>query len=180
MLCLVGFFVYLFYTATTARDLPREEEEENDNPSLPVSIAILIASCIVLSISANYTIESLIRLSKILHINTEVIAVSALAIGTSLPELFVTISFVKKGNAEIAVGNVLGSNIFNSLVVMGVPRLMGTLLVPMGILTEGLPLMIVGTILLFFVTQDRQVTRWEGLLFFLFYGWFIGRIFNIL
>ncbi len=180
LLCIVGFAVYLFYTVTTSKNINEEEEEEDDPPSLPVSIAILVVSCIVLSVAANYTVESVIHLSKIFDVGTEVIAVSALAIGTSLPELMVTINFVKKGNAEIAVGNVLGSNIFNSLVVMGIPALVGELIVPMEILTEGLPLMIIGTILLFFVTQDRQVTRWEGLLFFLFYGWFIGRIFNVL
>ncbi|MDE5097933.1 MAG: sodium:calcium antiporter, partial [Trichodesmium sp. St16_bin4-tuft] len=65
------------------------------------------------------------------------------------------------------------------LMVMGIPRLTGKLEIPDDVLDSGLLVLLVGTILFFFVTQDKQVTRWEGLIFFIFYGWFIGNIFGL-
>ena len=62
---------------------------------------------------------------------------------------------------------------------MGIPRLTGKLEIPDDVLGSGLLVLLVGTILFFFVTQDKQVTRWEGLIFFIFYGWFIGNIFGL-
>ena len=64
--------------------------------------------------------------------------------------------------------------------VMGIPGLTGRLVIPEDILSSGLLVMLAGTVLFFFVTQDEQVTKWEGLLFFLFYAWFIGNLFNLL
>ena len=141
-------------------------------------IVIVVVSSLFVFLGANYTIESVTKISEILQIGKELIALSAVALGTSLPELIVTISAARKGNPEIAVGNVLGSNIFNSLMVMGIPRLTGELEIPKDVVANGLLVLLAGTILFFFVTQDKQVTRWEGLIFFLFYGWFIGNIFG--
>ena len=90
----------------------------------------------------------------------------------------VTISAARKGQAEMAVGNILGSNIFNSFVVMGIPGLMKNLVIPETVLREGIPVMLAGTILFFFTTQDKKVTRWEGWLFFIFYLWFSGKTFK--
>ncbi len=110
----------------------------------------------------------------------DIIAVTAVALGTSLPELLVTINAALKGQAEIAVGNVLGSNIFNTFVVMGGPGLFGQLPVSEATLTTGLPTMIAGTVLMFFATQDKQLSSWEGWLFIIFYVWFVGTTFGLL
>ena len=69
-----------------------------------------------------------------------------MAIGTSLPELMVSVTASRRGQAEMAIGNVLGSNIFNSLGVMGVPALVGTLAIPDSILTMSLPMMLMVTL----------------------------------
>ena len=128
----------------------------------------------------HFTIDSVIGLSKLFKIGEEIIAVSAIALGTSLPELIVTINAARKGKAELAVGNVLGSNIFNTFMVMGIPGLVGHLDIPRTIVTESVPTMIAGTLLLFFVAQDKKLTIWEGWLFYIMYIWFIGETFNFL
>ncbi len=140
---------------------------------------MLILSSIGLYLGAKYTIGSVVKISELLQIGVEIIAVTAVAVGTSLPELLiVTISLAVKKNPEMAIGNVLGSNIFNTFVVMGIPGLMGNIIIPETILQQALPLMVVATILFVFATQDKQVTKWEGLLFFVFYTWFIGKLFH--
>ncbi|NEQ68763.1 MAG: calcium/sodium antiporter [Symploca sp. SIO1B1] len=186
-LLILGYLMYLFYTIKGSEE---NEQEANEEPSstrvnqssgfLFRQIIIIIVSAIFLYFGANYTIDSLIKISEILNIGKEIIAVSAVALGTSLPELIVTISAGLKGQAEIAVGNVIGSNIFNTFMVTGVSGLIGNLVIPKAILGNGLTTMVAGTILLFFATQDKKLTQWEGWLFFIFYGWFIGTTFNLL
>jgi cation:H+ antiporter len=178
VLALLGFGVYLFYTFNTSHETPEIEEVKQDRATTIRQAIILVVSAAFIYLGANYTIKSVIQLSEILEIGEEIVAITALALGTSLPELMVTFNLAKKGNPEIAVGNVLGSNIFNSLMVMGVPGLMQTLNVPDSILNHGIPVMLVATILFFFVTQDKKVTKWEGWLFFIFYAWFIGKVFG--
>ncbi|NET37825.1 MAG: sodium:calcium antiporter, partial [Cyanothece sp. SIO1E1] len=163
-----------------AGQMPGELRKQfRDKKFLTKQVTILALSAAFIFLGANYTVESVIKISAILHVGREIVAVSAVAMGTSLPELVVTLSAAKQGNAEIAVGNVLGSNIFNSFVVMGIPGLIGRLEIPRSVVIDGAPIMLAGTILLFFATQDQKVTRWEGWLFFVFYGWFLGKTFGI-
>ncbi|NEO55337.1 MAG: calcium/sodium antiporter [Okeania sp. SIO3B5] len=182
IICILGYVIYVLYSISSGKEEQELEKDGNGNSNkiLPIKqIAILVVSSLFVFLGATYTIESVTKISEILNIAKELIALSAVALGTSLPELIVTISAAKKGNPEIAVGNVLGSNIFNSLMVVGIPGLIGNLVIPEDLIGGGLLVLLAGTIMFFFVTQDKQVTRWEGLIFFLFYGWFIGNIFGL-
>ncbi|MGK7872494.1 MAG: calcium/sodium antiporter [Xenococcaceae cyanobacterium] len=183
VLLILGFLLYLLYAINSRTENCEEEdgeEESKSNQNMLKQILILIVSGVVIFFGANFTVEFISKISEILNIGKEIIAVSALALGTSLPELMVTISAARQGNPEIAVGNVVGSNIFNSFVVMGIPGLIKNLVIPETVLTEGIPVMLAGTILFFFTTQDKKVTIWEGWLFLLIYIWFIGKTFKFL
>ncbi|NER38543.1 MAG: calcium/sodium antiporter [Oscillatoria sp. SIO1A7] len=180
IICIACFLVYCLYTISQRNPEEEDEDSENSKGSILIQALILGGSSAAIFFGANYTIESITKLSEIVGIGKDIIAVSAVALGTSLPELLVTISAAKKGDPELAVGNVLGSNIFNTLMVMGIPGLIGKLVISEDLVTDGLITMLVGTLLFFFVTQDKQVTRWEGLLFFIFYGWFVGNLFDFI
>lgn len=157
-----------------------EKLEELEQKKLGfVTPLILITSPVFIYLGAKYTVEAIIRLSEILNIGKEIIAVSAVAVGTSLPELSVSLTAGRKGKQEIAVGNVFGSNIFNSFAVMGVPSLLKPLAIPGNIIKLGLPVMVGATILYFFITHDREISRWEGLLLLIFYSFFLGKLFNL-
>lgn len=185
ILCIAGFILYLLYTLSVEKEhenveIKKEMEGELPKGSLDAkTLIVLIVSACFIYLGAKYAVESVIQLSEILNIGKEIIAVSAVALGTSLPELMVTVTAVRKGKPEIAVGNVLGSNIFNTFVVMGIPALWGTLIIPDSILTFGLPMMLIATLLYFFITQDREITKWEGWLLILFYIFFIGKLFSV-
>ena len=182
LICMACYVVYLLYTISSSDGSTEEESPDNNEqkPSLTNQIIIVAVSAVFLFFGADYTIESITKISEILNIGKELIAVTAVAVGTSLPELIVSVSAAKKGNPEIAVGNVLGSNIFNALMVMGIPALIGPLTLPTNLLQLSVPVMLVATLLFFFVTQDKQVTKWEGWLFFLLYAWFTGNLFGFL
>ena len=81
-------------------------------------------------LSADYTIQFIQAISTEAGVSADIIAISAVAIGTSLPEIVVSIMAARRGQTEMAVGNVLGSNIFNTYFVMGVPALFGDLIIP--------------------------------------------------
>jgi cation:H+ antiporter len=177
---------YLIYNVRSQRKVNRQELKEQkqinkDQKKKPILIQclILLLSGTALYFSADYTIEAVVQLSTLFNIGTEVIAVSAIAIGTSLPELVVSIVAARKGQADIAIGNVTGSNIFNALGVIGIPSLFGTLVIPEGMITFGIPALLLITILYIFTTMDKEVSKWEGITLLLIYVAFMGKTFGL-
>lgn len=127
--------------------------------------------------SSHFVIHAIQRLSEIAGINPELIALTIVAFGTSLPEVAVSIAAAKRGKTGIAVGNVVGSNIFNSFAVLGISRLFGDLVIPENILSFSLPFMGAVTLMFAIISVSRIISRWEGVLLVLLYIYFIGEIF---
>ena len=179
-LCLAALVVYMLYAVATASE---EGDADDDEPARTLdrnTILILLGSVVLLYFGARYTVESLINISSLANIGTEIIAASAVAFGTSLPELAVSVTASRQGNKSMVIGNVLGSNIFNALGVMAIPRLFGPLALPTDMLDFALPMMVLATLLYLLITQDKQITKWEGWLLILFYVLFIGKLFSLL
>ena len=183
LIFILGLIIFIQYTIekNMKKGTSKGNEKSQKKKSFPfLDIFVLVISSIFIFLGAKYTIEAVINLSKILSLKKEIIAVSAVALGTSLPELAVTIISTKKGNSEIAVGNVIGSNLFNTFAVMGIPALFGSLVIPASIITFVLPMMVISVILFYVICQDNEVTKWEGWLLILFYIYFSCKIFNII
>ncbi|MCK4524863.1 MAG: sodium:calcium antiporter, partial [Candidatus Andersenbacteria bacterium] len=108
-----------------------------------------------------------------------VIAMSAVAIGTSLPELVVSVRAAMKKKYEIALGNVFGSNIFNALVVVGVPAIIVDLNVDDATFYIGIPFLIAATTLYIFSGISRKIYNWEGLMYLVLYFLFLIKIFGV-
>jgi cation:H+ antiporter len=196
LLLVLGYIMYLFYILQASEDDESANAPKNEEPSSAQGIAahkpssnathilqtllIVVVSSIFIFLGARYTITSLIQISDVLNIGKEVIAMSAIALGTSLPELLVTISAARKGQAEIAIGNVIGSNIFNIFIVVGIPGLIFPLPVPDSTMIQGIPTFVSASLLMFFIAHDNKVTIWEGWLFLILYAWFIGTVFQLL
>jgi len=131
-------------------------------------------------IGAKYLIDSVIQLSTLLEIAPGIISISAIAIGTSLPELAVSGRAVLSGKSEVAIGNILGSNSFNALFVVGIPGLFKSLPVDYGTLSVGIPIMALATFLFIIVGISRRIHHWEGMMFLVLYAFFILKIFQII
>ena len=189
LICLIGQTGYIIYCIKIGKgragslggeqnELKLREKVQLKDSTIKYCI-ILFASSIIIYFSAKYTVESVIKLSAILSLGREVIAASAVALGTSLPELAVSVSAVRKGKTEVAIGNVIGSNIFNTLAVMGIPTLFGALTVPASIVRVGLPAMVIATFFYIYLVHDREVTRKQGWIAVLLYIFFLITIFNL-
>lgn len=182
-LLLAGLAIYLWYALSRgppAAAPAAEEAAPESRPAWPRTLLVLIASAGLVYLGADFTVRAVLEIAELAGIGAEVIAASAIALGTSLPEVAVTLSAARRGRAEMAVGNVLGSNVFNSFAVVGVSGLIGPLTVPDSIIDFALPVMIIATVLAFFMVMEKEMTKWEGWLMILFYIYFIGALFNVM
>ena len=198
ILLLAAFVVYLLYTIFQRRELEevqipeaevlpsrverrrqKLELEETGRPVVRLDFKVfffLILGMAGLAVGANYTIESVVQISKILNISTGLIAITAIALGTSLPELVVSARAALKKKYEIALGNIFGSNVFNILLVIGIPALIRPLAVDDLTFKIGLPFMVMATLLFVISGISRRIHIWEGLMYLLFYALFIIKL----
>lgn len=172
LLFMLGIIAFLAYSFSSQQD---EELEKVEKPSWKTYALLLLGGTLVY-LGADYTIFSIKKLSAFAGVNPEIIALSVVALGTSLPEVIVSLNAARRGKASIAVGNVLGSNIFNTYIVMAIPSFFGKLKVPADINELFLPLMVAMTILFGVMSNNRSITRWEGVVLLLFYAFFFGAL----
>ena len=147
--------------------------EEASNDSLFKSLAFLIAGILVLKFGADYLVEGTIAIAKKFEISERVIAVTVVAIGTSIPELATSIVAALKKEHNLAVGNLIGSNIFNILAVLGVVASIKEItIIDSAILSFDYVWMIVITFIIslfIYAFSKRQISRTEGVLLLLIY-----------
>ena len=173
ILLLVGIVMFLTYTMAST------SEKSDDRPKTNWrDFAFLVLGGALVALGARYMIISIEVLSNRAGIDPEIIGLFAVALGTSLPEIVVSLNAGRKGKASIAVGNVLGSNIFNTYVVMGIPRLIGDLEIPQKILDFDIIMMLAMSIMFGIIVNNKKVTRWEGFVLLLFYALFLVEIFK--
>lgn len=139
-------------------------------------VFFLILGLTGLVIGANYTIDSMVKISEILKISTSLIAVTALAVGTSLPELIVSVKAAVQKKYEIALGNIFGSNVFNILVVTGIPALIKPLAVDNLTFGIGGLFLVISTLLFIISGISRRIHIWEGLMYLLIYILFVVKL----
>jgi cation:H+ antiporter len=121
-------------------------------------------------------VSSLESLALQLGVAPAIIALTVLSLGTTLPELVVSATAARAGKADVAVGNILGSCVFNALAVAGTAALVGPVLAPEDMLSLPLPVFGASALLFYLLTLDKRVSRWEGMLFLLLYGLFIMEV----
>lgn len=171
LLALIIFLAYSFKSGEKAPDTERVAVTWKQ-------YALLVLGGVLVYFGAEYTIVAISKLSAIAGVSPEVIALSLVALGTSLPELVVSIAAARRGNTEMAVGNVLGSNIFNTYAVMSIPRFFGVLVIPPDVIVFSLPLMIGITILFSIMCLSKTISQWEGWMLLIIYFFFIATLFE--
>ncbi|MDJ0690313.1 MAG: calcium/sodium antiporter [Xenococcaceae cyanobacterium MO_188.B32] len=131
------------------------------------NIVILVGGLILLVVGAELLVKGASSLAGILGISPLIIGLTIVAYGTSAPEMAVSIMSSFAGKADIAVGNVLGSNIFNILLILGVSALVTPLIVARQIIRSDVPIMIGVSILLLIFGLDGKISRVDGTIFFI-------------
>lgn len=117
----VGFLGYTLYVAKKGQaEAAEEEKEEQKNDSMLKNIFLIAIGIVGLKLGGDFTVNNAVVIAQTLGISEKVIGLTILAIGTSLPELVTSVVAAVKGNDDIAIGNIIGSNIFNMLMIIGV------------------------------------------------------------
>lgn len=142
-----------------------------------------VGGLVILLISSKMLVWGASNIASSMGISDLVIGLTIVAIGTSLPELAATISSARKGETDLAVGNIVGSNLFNTLAVLAIPGLVQPLIVPDGVLNRDMPIMIGLTILLllfsfgYFKNSRFKINRVKGIVLLLAFVAYEGLIF---
>lgn len=170
---LVAVTFYIIHTLKSGSD----DKDTEEHKITALTIGKLLISPVLIYFGAKFTVDAVIDLSEYFKIGKEVIALSAVALGTSLPEVMVSIAAARKGKSDMIVGNVVGSNIFNTFVVMGIPRLFGEISIK-GVADFSLPFSVAATVLFVIITVDKKIPKWEGAFLLLFYVYFILKLFG--
>ena len=177
VLCLTGAGIYIYSTFATGGESAAGTGEAE---RLGVGIWLrLFGSLALIALGAKYTVDAAVVLAAALGVGTEVIALSAVALGTSLPEILVAATAARQGKIELAVGNIVGSNTFNAFAVMGVPGLITPLAVPAEVISFSMPVSVAVTVLYILITVDAKINRYESALLLLFYAYFIGHLYHL-
>jgi len=145
-------------------------------PVAPRDLLVVAMSAVGIYFGAEWTVGSLQGLAGGLGVPTAIVAVTVLALGTTLPELVVSITAARQGKAPLAVGNILGSCVFNALVVVGAGAVYGTVQVPPELTGFALPFVVGASLLFYLLVQDRRISSWEGMLFLVMYALFILKV----
>lgn len=126
----------------------------------------------LLSIGSQLIVSGAVAISTGLGVSNLVVGLTVVAIGTSFPELATSLSALRRGEGDIALGNIVGSNIFNIGLVLGLPAIIfpGGIRVPRDAITMDLPILLAAVVLLTaFAFTGLVIARWEGALFFVLY-----------
>lgn len=168
---LIAFFIiFIYYTFGIAK-AEEGEGHEIKVRSIPISFLMIAGGLAGLTLGGKMIVDSAVAIARAFSVSEALIGLTIVAVGTSLPELATCITAVLKKNADIAVGNIVGSNIFNLFFILGTSAIIAPL--PFSsILNFDVLALIAATFLLFFfmfIGKLRILERWQGMMFVILY-----------
>lgn len=169
---IIGFQIWKGFA-----DKTEEQDQESNSNSLLYSLFWLILGLALLIGSSRLLVYGATEIAKSLGVSDLLIGLTVVAIGTSLPELASSVIAARKGDTDLALGNIVGSNIFNTLVVVGIPTIIQPMKVDSLVLNRDMPVMVGLTLLLFafglrFLSKEKdkpRIGRIKGIILFLGY-----------
>lgn len=164
----VLFIVYLAYLFRLAKNGKEEDAAEDRSPLLLLLSGIVGGVIIVWG--SNITVDSATAIAKMIGLSESFIGLTIVALGTSLPELVTSVTAAKKGNADIAIGNIVGSNIFNILFVLGTTALITPIPFASNFLIDSVIAILAGVLLWISVFKTKKLTRMWGIIMLLCYA----------
>ncbi|MEE9230534.1 MAG: calcium/sodium antiporter [Acidobacteriota bacterium] len=178
VLLLGGFAAFLVMTARSALRIRQEDlflrqaqqEQEKQRPvHWSLALLLLVLGLAGVIQGGDWTVDGATRIAESLGMSQVVIGLSIVSVGTSLPELTTSLLAARRGHADMAIGTVVGSNVFNLLLILGVSSTIHTVAIPDQGWVDFLVLAAFSAVLLPFAISQRKLARIEGLLLFLCY-----------
>ena len=166
---LLFFGVFMYYLINMSKNKTDIAEIDDTNyPSMKKAIFLTLLGLIGIVFGSNFVVESASFIAKTIGISERMISLTIVAIGTSLPELVTSVTATRKGEYDIAIGNVVGSNIFNIGVVIGIPVAILGGISKINFSYIDIVVMILSALFLFFFAHnDHKISKKEGIFFLL-------------
>lgn len=175
IILILFFAIFLYYAFEMVRrgrtDLA-DEKLEVESRTLTVSALMIVAGLAGLYFGGRWVVEGAIFAARQFGLSELLISSTIVAIGTSLPELITSIVAARKGDVDLAIGNVVGSNIFNVFWILGVSAIISPIVLPASAIID-LLFLLGATLLLFvflFIGRKHELERWQGVLFIVAYS----------
>lgn len=174
IIILLFFSVFIYYLVSLAKQKKEQKDEEKPPFKLGKSLLFVVIGLLGIIIGGNLVVDNASALAKILGFSERVISLTIITLGTSLPELVTAIVSSKKGEQDLLLGNIIGSNIFNICVVLGIPVAIFGTITPSSFQVIDLIMLVGSSLLLFIVSETKKkTTKLEGILmlitFFVYY-----------
>lgn len=163
---LLFFLIFIYYLISMIRNKRVDEEDDNEeNFSILKSLIYTLIGILAIVFGSNFVVDSASYIASAIGVSERIIGLTIVAIGTSLPELVTSVVATRKGEYDIAIGNVVGSNIFNIGIVLGIPvALFGSINVGTFNYIDIIFMMLSSIMLFIFCINDYKLKRFEGII----------------
>jgi cation:H+ antiporter len=174
VLLIAGLIAFTVYTLSRAKkERKQEEDSSTQKSSIPRAVGLVAVGSGLLYLGGYLTIENVVLIAQGIGISETVIGITIVAIGTSLPELITSITAIKKGHTDIGIGTIVGSNIYNILMIMGVASMITGIAVVPGIFTDYLVMIGFAVVLVAFL-RSGIIPRAAGIGLAIAYAVYLG------
>ena len=175
LILFVGYIVYMIVSAKKAMNT-YQEEEEIKVISMGLSLVYIVGGAIAIKFGGDFVVDSASNIALSLGMSQNLVGLTIVALGTSLPELVTSMVAAKKGEVDMALGNVIGSNIFNILFVLGIAATISPITFIFENIIDILILTIFSLIVLYFGFTKHKIDRKEGIIMLLLYVAYLAYI----
>lgn len=181
---LLGLFIYINFQEAKDDDVEQDESGYSSG-----TLILFFASALAIVLGSRLLVNSASALAALMHVPEKIIALSLVALGTSLPELVTSLTAIRKHEAGLSIGNIIGANILNIVLVMSTSSLLAKGGLTTAVATEGIlkglnqlkvldiPIAMAMALILFFCTKRKQVTRATGILLLCIYVGYLSFIY---
>lgn len=171
----VIFIAYIIYLIMMAKKNHEEDSEPAKNMSVPVCIIAIVGGIACIVVGSDFAVDGATEIARFFNMSERFIGLTIVALGTSLPELVTSVTAARKNQADLAIGNIVGSNIFNILFVAGTTALITPVVFASNFIIDGFVTIFAVVLLLACVlNKDMKLKRWGGILMLVSYaGYFV-------
>lgn len=181
----IAFIIYTIVMAVKGEEFDKEDEqteevvEEKTTDSTIKNIIYIILGIVLLKFGGDFTVDNAVNVANFFGLSEKLISVTILAVGTSLPELVTSVSAAIKGKSDIAIGNIIGSNIFNMLLIIGVSALIKPITYNLSYNIDMIFVLVATLVLALFpiIPPKNKMSRGNGIIYVILYAVYLVTLF---